>query len=78
MDSAHQTYLTRIDPSANQYRFYSLRIDPDLFGRWSLVRQWGKLEASGGTLRIDSFETEGEALDRLTQLVDQKQKRGYR
>jgi len=77
MDSAHQSYLTKIDPDANQYRYYSLRIDPDLFGRWSLFRQWGRLECSGGSLRVDSFKTEAQAQAMLASLTAQKQKRGY-
>ncbi len=37
-DLSHHIYLTKVDPNANQYRYYSLRIDPDLFGQWSLFR----------------------------------------
>lgn len=73
----HQTYLTKVDPSANQYRYYSLRVDPDLFGRWSLFRQWGRLETDGGALRMDSFESEEEAINRLIKITRQKIKRGY-
>jgi len=76
-DVSRQTYLTRIDEQANQYRYYSMRIDPDLFGRWSLVRQWGRLDTSGGTLRMDSFENEQAAIDQLAKIVKQKLKRGY-
>ncbi len=73
-----QTYLTKIDHSANQYRYYSLRIDPDLFGRWSLFRQWGRLETKGGSLQIDSFDSEEEAKNYLLKITKQKLKRGYR
>ena len=76
-DVSRQTYLIRIDEQANQYRYYSMRIDPDLFGRWSLVRQWGRLDTSGGTLRMDSFENEQAAVDQLAKIVKQKLKRGY-
>ena len=70
-------YLMKIDHSTNQYRYYSIRIDPDLFGRWTLIRQWGRLDYDGGRLRMDRFESEKEALDRLTEIVIQKKKRGY-
>lgn len=43
-DTPHHTYLTKIEHNTNQYRYYSLRVDPDLFGRWSLFRQWGRLD----------------------------------
>ena len=76
-NAPHQAYLTKIDPEANQYRYYSLRVDPDLFGRWSLFRQWGRLDTEGGAIRQDSFESEEEALNRLNRITKQKKKRGY-
>ena len=71
------TYLTKIDHEANQYRYYSLRVDPDLFGRWSLFREWGRLDSDGGAIRIDSFGSEVEAMNTLVKITQQKQKRGY-
>ena len=50
-NQSHQTHLTKIDHSVNQCRYYSLRIDPDLFGGWTLIRQWGRLDKNGGTVR---------------------------
>ncbi len=77
-DLAHQTHLTKIDPSTNQYRYYNLRVDRDLFGRWSLFREWGRLDTNGGVVRIDSFESEVEAMSRLVKITTQKIRRGYR
>ncbi len=77
-DRSHHTYLTKIDPNVNQYRYYSLRVDPDLFGRWSLFRQWGRLDTQGGVIRMDSFENEEEAISRLAKITTQKIRRGYR
>jgi predicted DNA-binding WGR domain protein len=76
-DAPTHAYLTKIDHNANQYRYYSLRIDPDLFGCWSLFREWGRLETDGGTVRIDSFKSEIEAVNRLVRITQQKQKHGY-
>ena len=73
----HYIYLTKIDPDANQYRYYSLKVDPDLFGRWSLFRQWGRLDNDGGALLMDSFENEEEAMRVLGKITEQKRKRGY-
>ena len=73
----HYIYLTRIDPAINNLSYYSLRIDIDLFGRWSLIRQWGRLDANSGALKIDIFETESEALKHLTNLIKQKLNKGY-
>ncbi len=77
-DRPHHTCLAKVDPNANQYRYYSLRVDPDLFGRWSLFRQWGSLDYEGGSLRMDSFGSEEEALHSLVKITKKKLKRGYR
>ena len=43
--------LYRIDASRNMRRYYRLDVQPDLFGLWLLVREWGRVglraEASG-------------------------------
>lgn len=69
-------YLTKINPAKNQQRFYSLHVMPDLFGQWSLIREWGRI-GSGGTVKIDSYPTEDEATAKLAQFKAQKLKRGY-
>jgi predicted DNA-binding WGR domain protein len=33
--------MRRIDPARNMRRFYRLSVQRDLFGRASLVREWG-------------------------------------
>ena len=35
--------LYRVDPSRNMRRFYRLDVQPDLFGFWLLVREWGRM-----------------------------------
>ena len=47
-----------------------------LFGGWSLVREWGRL-GSGGTLRVDPFATEQEALAKFEKVKAAKEKGGY-
>ena len=69
-------YLTKHKPDANQFRFYKLSISPTLFGGWSLVREWGRIGAAG-TVKIDFFDTEEEAIQKQSQLYRQKQKKGY-
>ncbi len=69
-------HLHRVDAAKNQYRFYAARIDPDLFGRWSLFREWGRI-GSAGQLRVDSFPTEQEARATLAQLHRRKIRKGY-
>ncbi len=76
-NQAHQTRLTKIDSNINQCRYYSLRVDPDLFGGWTLIRQWGRLDKNGGVIRMECFESEEVATNRLTTISQQKRKRGY-
>ena len=40
-------YLTKIDAARNMARFYSLDLQPDLFGGWALVRRWGRIGRRG-------------------------------
>lgn len=69
-------YLTRRDPSRNVARFYRMFIAPNLWGEWTLFREWGKI-GSGGQVRHDPFPNAGAALLAMQALVRAKLKRGY-
>ncbi|RAI45323.1 WGR domain-containing protein [Rhodoplanes roseus] len=69
-------HLTRIDLAQNLERFYRLDVQPDLFGGWSLVREWGRI-GRPGTVRITSFGTISEAEAVRIQLWHAKKRRGY-
>jgi predicted DNA-binding WGR domain protein len=43
-------HLHRIDPARNMRRFYRLDVQPDLFGGFALVKEWGHIGARGGRL----------------------------
>jgi len=68
--------LCRIDPELNMQRFYRLSLQPDLFGGCSLIREWGRM-GSGGRVRRDGFESEGQAVSALVALSAAKTRRGY-
>lgn len=70
------TYLTRIEPEANRYRFYKVFLAPSLFGDWVLVREWGRIGAPG-TVRLDYFTNAGAAVLAMQELVRQKKRKGY-
>jgi hypothetical protein len=36
------TYLTRTDPARNMNRFYVVQVMPNLFGHWTVMREWGR------------------------------------
>ncbi len=58
-------------------RFYILDVQPDLFGRWAFVREWGRI-GSPGQMRIATDLGESEARARLARHRHIKERRGYR
>lgn len=69
-------YLRRADPSRNMRRFYRLDIQPDLFGRVMLTKQWGRV-GTQGRMQAESFESEELAAVALQQQAERKRRRGY-
>lgn len=52
--------LYHIDTHKRMHRFYRLDVQPDLFGQWCLMREWGRIGSTGQT-RCDPFLTSAEA-----------------
>lgn len=69
--------LRQIDPRRNLRRFYLLTVQRDLFGGATLTREWGHI-GSAGKLRTSHHRDEGQAVDALAEIAQQKFKRGYR
>ena len=69
-------HLTRVEPEANAYRYYSLQITPDLFGGFALARTWGRIGRSSA-MRIELYGDEAAALGALQAWQDRKRRRGY-
>ncbi|UUP20054.1 WGR domain-containing protein [Nitratireductor thuwali] len=76
MNELRPVHLRRIDPSQNMRRFYSLSVQPTLFGGASLVRDWGRIGTRGQSM-IETFDTPAEAGDAMTRLERRKRRRGY-
>ena len=68
--------LRRIDQARNMARFYRMEVQPDLFGGWSFIREWGRI-GRGGTVRARPYSTEAEALAALERQHQAKVRRGY-
>ncbi|MBW6419641.1 WGR domain-containing protein [Celeribacter sp. PS-C1] len=68
--------LKRIEPDMNMRRYYRMTIQRDLFGRASLMREWGRI-GFRGQLLIDTHEDVEMAAGALRKLAGQKMKRGY-
>jgi predicted DNA-binding WGR domain protein len=49
--------LQRTDPARNIHWFYLLDVQPDLFGQWSFIREWGRIGQLGRRLSPMSSDT---------------------
>ena len=77
MRQPYQLHIQRIDPSRNMARYYTLAIEPTLFGEISLTRAWGRIGTSGQQ-KIEVFSSERDAVAAFLDLTRQKRQKGYR
>lgn len=68
--------LTRRDPALNMARFYSVAVQPTLFGEVSVTRAWGRI-GRPGRFCIETFGEAAAALASAERLIRVKQRRGY-
>lgn len=57
-------------------RFYTLAIQPTLFGGASVIRNWGRIGSNGQTL-METFDSQLDADNALSRLERTKRRRGY-
>ncbi len=69
-------YLTHVDPGRNMARFYTMSVQPTLFGECSVVREWGRI-GTGGQVRETHHTTPQEAQAFAEQILRQKLRKGY-
>ena len=69
-------HLHRVDPDRNMARFYLMSVQPNLFGEWALVREWGRIGSAGRLVSV-LFVSEQEAAQAMAQHTDAKLRRGY-
>lgn len=72
-----QVHLHRIDAAQNMRRYYSIAIQPTLFGGASVIRNWGRI-GSGGQTMMETFDHADDADTALFRLERSKRRRGYR
>jgi predicted DNA-binding WGR domain protein len=68
--------LRRIDPSAAMHRFYRMDVQPDLFGEWGFIREWGRI-GSAGQMKITLYPTPESASAAMEHQRRAKERRGY-
>lgn len=69
-------YLTHVDAGQNMARFYTMSLQPTLFGEWSLVREWGRI-GRGGQVKATPYSAKAEAEAALEKLRAAKVRKGY-
>ena len=69
-------HLRRIDPDRNMARFYTISVQPNLFGEWSLLREWGRI-GSPGRLVAGGFASKHEDALAMAQHLKAKLSNGY-
>lgn len=70
-------HLRRIDPAQNMRRFYTLDIQPTLFGGASVIRNWGRIGTNGQSM-METFDTSADAISVSMRIERAKRRRGYR
>ncbi|MBV9505009.1 MAG: WGR domain-containing protein [Acidobacteriia bacterium] len=68
--------LYQVDASKHMYRYCRLDVQPDLFGQWCLMREWGRIGNTGQT-RAVPFPTQDEAIAALNKQRRAKERRRY-
>lgn len=69
-------HLRQVDPARNLRRFYRLMISRNLFGKTSLVHEWGRI-GSPGQMLVETHADEGQAVDALMRRAHAMQKKGF-
>lgn len=72
----YHLYVERVDPDRNMARFYTLAIEPTLFGTPRLLRRWGRIGTSGRTM-VHHFEREEDAVALFLDLLRERRAHGY-
>jgi predicted DNA-binding WGR domain protein len=71
-----ESHLEKYDPDKNLARYYRMSVLPNLFGEWTLKREWGRI-GQGSRVRLDLFRSALEAKRALDMLEGAKQRREY-
>jgi predicted DNA-binding WGR domain protein len=69
-------FLRRIDAGCNMRRFYLIDVRPDLFGRFLLVKEYGRV-GTRGRLIDESYDSEELATEAMRRQAERKRRRGY-
>ena len=68
--------LYRIDSTKRMHRYYLMDVQPNLFGEWCPMREWGRI-GSTGQVRSAPFPALADAEAALIKQRRAKERRGY-
>ncbi|WP_369523154.1 WGR domain-containing protein [Brucella anthropi] len=69
-------HFRKIELHNNMRRFYTLSVQPNLFGEWCVMRSWGRIGTLGQSVQQTVLD-EASANALLRRLVTVRRKRGY-
>lgn len=72
----HEFHFRKVQALCNMRVFYTVSLQPTLFGEWSLVRRWGRVGTNGQSL-LHTYDSEVQARVALDRAVSKRRKRGY-
>ncbi|WP_421577421.1 WGR domain-containing protein [Shinella sp. M31] len=73
----YHLYVERVALEKNMARFYTLAVQPTLFGGVSVVRAWGRIGTRGQEM-VHLFDNESEAVTLFLDVLREKRRRGYK
>lgn len=65
------------DKTLNKNRYYNIHIQRDLFGTFSVIREWGRIDYNGGQVQITPAMTESEAIRESERIEKYRLSRKY-
>lgn len=68
---------TSVQRWTTQDRYYTLRVQQDLFGQWELLKVWGSLHSRLGRHQVVPTESKVQAERLLAREARRRQGRGY-
>ncbi len=71
-------YLEKHNDEKNIHRFWTISVQPNLFGGWSVVRRWGRIGGRAGRLKIDLYDDLEAAKQVFQKKEREKLRRDYR
>jgi len=67
----------RVHAFANEYRYYELTLQQDIFGEWEVVRTWGRIGQRGGSSARRVWLSYDEAHADFADEVRRRERRRY-